>query len=305
MVQKLVLLFVVISVLATGCISQAPAQGTIQFLSSPAGAQVYLDNVYHGSTPTTVVGISTGNHSLEYRSPGYESWDSTINVTPGSTTYIASLLPTAALIPGAAQTSPETEATNQATTSTTPLTLTVAADPMIIGTSQSFTGTGNPGENVAITLTGPGKYSSGVVFQASVGADGRWVYTWNPGYSVLSGTYTVVVTDTQKTSSARDQFNVIGGGLVTVTTNMYSYSRGSTVLFSGQCTTGSQHVILTLYGPGQFTSGVTLGTQSINADKSWSYPFQISQSNPIGTYTISVSDEQRTSMASAGFTILH
>ena len=35
MVQKLVLLFVVISVLATGCISQAPAQGTIQFLLHP------------------------------------------------------------------------------------------------------------------------------------------------------------------------------------------------------------------------------------------------------------------------------
>jgi len=304
MVQKLVLLFVVISVLATGCISQAPEQGTIQFLSSPAGAQVYLDNVYHGSTPTTVVGISTGNHSLEYRSPGYESWDSTINVTPGLTTYIASLLPTAARLPGAAQTSPETEATNQATTTPTPLTLTVAADPMIIGTSQSFTGTGNPGENVAITLTGPGKYTSGVVFQANVGVDGHWVYTWNPGYSVLSGSYTVVVTDTQKTSSARDEFTVIGGGLVSVTTNMYPYSHGDTVFFSGQCTTGSQHVMLTLYGPGQFTGGVNLGMQSVNADKSWSYPFQISQSAPLGIYSVTVTDEQRTTSATAGFAIL-
>ena len=44
--------------------------------------------------------------------------------------------------------------------------------------------------------------------------------------------------------------------------------------------------MLTLYGPGQYASGVNLGTQSVNADKSWSYPFQISQSTPIGTYSI-------------------
>ena len=234
----------------------------------------------------------------------FMDWHSTINVTPGSTTYIVPLLPTAALLPGSLQTSPEIETVNQSTTSQIPLTLIVAHDPMIIGTSQSFTGTGTPGENVALTLTGPGKYTTGVVFQASVGADGRWVYTWNPGYSVLSGSYTVVVTDTQKTSSARDEFTVIGGGLVSVTTDMYSYSRGSTVLFSGQCTTGSQHVMLTLYGPGLYASGANLGTQSVNADNSWSFPFLISQSMPIGTYSISVTDEQRTSSASAGFTIL-
>jgi hypothetical protein len=305
MVQKLVLFIVVISVLAAGCISLAPGQGTIQFLSSPAGAQVYLDNMYQGTTPTTVAGISPGNHTLEYRSAGYESWHSVITVSPGLTTYIATLLPNAALLPGAGQPSPGTEAVaTPATTAPVLLTVTVARNPMIIGASQSFTGTGNPGENVVITLSGPGKYTTGVVFKTTVGTDGRWGYTWNPGTSVLSGTYTVVVTDTQKTSSARDEFTVIGGGMVSVTTNMYSYSRGSTVLFSGQCTTGSQHVMLTLYGPGLYASGVNLGTQSINADNSWSSPFLISQSMPIGTYSISVTDEQRTSSASAGFTIL-
>ena len=233
----------------------------------------------------------------------FMDWHSTINVTPGSTTYIVPLLPTAALLPGSLQTSPEIETVNQSTTSQIPLTLIVAHDPMIIGTSQSFTGTGTPGENVALTLTGPGKYTTGVVFQASVGADGRWVYTWNPGYSVLSGSYTVVVTDTQKTSSARDEFTVIGGGLVSVTTDMYSYSRGSTGFISGRCTTGAQRVVLTLYGPGQFANGANLGTQAVNGDKSWSFPFQTTLSTPLGAYTINVNDEQRTASASAGFNI--
>ena len=235
MVQKLVLFIVVISVLAAGCISLAPEQGTIQFLSSPAGAQVYLDNVYHGSTPTTVVGISPGNHTLEYRSAGYETWHSAITVSPGSTTYIATLLPTAARSP-VRQTSPETEtATTPATASPIPLTVTVAQDPMIIGASQSFTGTGTPGENVALTLYRAGKVHNGCSDSRQAWAPTGAGYTpGTRGPPVLSGTYTVVVTDTQKTSSARDEFTVIGGGVVSVTTNMYPYSRGSTVFISGQ-----------------------------------------------------------------------
>ena len=299
MVQKLVLFILVISVLAAGCISLATEQGTIQFLSSPVGAQVYLDNVYHGSTPTTVVGISPGNHTLEYRSAGYEIWHSAITVSPGSTTYIATLLP------AAAQASPESETiTTPATASPIPLTVNVAQDPLIIGASQLFTGTATPGQNVALTIYGPGKYTTGVdLIQASVGADGNWRYTWNPGTSILSGTYTIVVTDAQKTSTSREEFTVIGGGIVSVATDRYSYSRGSTVFISGRCTTGAQWVVLTLYGPGQFANGANLGTQAVNADKSWSYPFQTTLSTPLGAYTINVNDEQRTASASAGFNI--
>jgi PEGA domain len=301
MVQKLVLFLVVVSVLASGCIlSQAPEQGTVQFQSSPPGAQVYLDTMFRGTTPTTVTGITPGNHTLEYRYSGYENWNSGITVSPGpSTMFIA-------MLPSAAQTVRNIQAvTTPATQAPIPLTVNTGKDSMVVGESQLFSGTSDPGQNVALTLYGPGKYTTGVnLIQASVGADGRWAYTWNPGTSVLAGTYTIVATNAQKTSSARADFTVIGGGLVSVITDRYSYTPGNTITFSGKCTTGSQYVSLSLYGPGQYNGGITLGSQTVNADKSWSFTFKSALGMPTGSYTVYASDDQRTTSASAGFTIL-
>jgi len=301
MVQKLVLFLVVISVLASGCISdQAPTQGTLQFQSSPAGAQVYLDTIFKGTTPTTVTGISPGNHTLEYRYSGYENWNSVITVSSGPSTMVV------ALLPSATQTARDTPAvTIPATTTAIPVTVQAGKDTMVIGESQLFSGTSDPGQNVALTLYGPGIYASGInLIQASVGADGHWAYTWNPGTSVIAGTYTIVATNAQKTSSARAEFTVIGGGLVSVSTDRYSYTPGNTVTFSGKCTTGSQHVSLSLYGPGQYNGGISLGTQPVNADKSWSFSFKTALGMPTGSYTVYVSDAQKTTSASTGFTIL-
>jgi hypothetical protein len=302
MVQKLVLFLVVISVLASGCISdQASTQGTVQFQSSPAGAQVYLDTIFKGTTPTTVTGISPGNHTLEYLYSGYENWNSVITVSPGPSTMVVALLPSSAAL-----TARDTRTvTIPATTTATPVTVQAGKDTMVIGESQLISGTSDPGQNIALTLYGPGTYTNGVnLIQASVGADGRWAYTWNPGTSIIAGTYAIVATNAQKTSSARAEFTVIGGGLVSVSTDRYSYTPGNTVTFSGKCTTGSQQVSLSLFGPGQYNGGINLGTQSINADKSWSYSFKTALGMPTGTYTVYVSDGERTSSASAGFTVL-
>ena len=302
MVQKLVLFLVVVSVLASGCIlGQAPEQGTVQFQSSPPGAQVYLDTMFRGTTPTTVTGITPGNHTLEYRYSGYENWNSGITVSPGTSTMFI------AMLPSSAQTVKDIQAVTTPAATQAPILLTVntGKGSMIVGESQLFSGTSDPGQNVALTLYGPGKYTTGVdLIQASVGADGRWAYTWNPGTSVLAGTYTIVATNAQKTSSARAEFTVTGGGLVSVITDRYSYTPGNTITFSGKCTTGSQHVTLSLYGPGQYDGGITLGSQTVNADKSWSFSFQSSLGMPIGSYTVYVSDDQRTTSASRGFTVL-
>ena len=111
------------------------------------------------------------------------------------------------------------------------------------------------------------------LIQASVRADGQWYYAWNPGFSLQSGSYTIVVTDASKTMSARAGFSVVGGGQVTVATSRYSYGIGDTVIFSGLCTTGARSVILTLTGPQQFTNGVSLGTQAVTADNLWNYRY--------------------------------
>ena len=303
MVQKFVLFLVVVSVLASGCIlGQAPEQGTVQFQSSPPGAQVYLDTMFRGTTPTTVTGITPGNHTLEYRYFGYENWNSGITVSPGPSTMFV------AMLPSAAQTVRDIQAVTTsaaATPAPIPLTINTGKTSMIVGESQIFSGTSDPGQNVALTLYGPGAYTNGVnLIQASVGADGRWAYTWNPGTAVLAGTYTIVATNAQKTSSARAEFTVVGGGLVSIITDRYSYTPGNTITFSGKCPTGSQQVSLSLFGPGQYTGGIPLGSQTVNADKSWSFSFRSALGMPIGSYTVYVTDDQRTTSASTGFTVL-
>ena len=83
----------------------------------------------------------------------------------------------------------------------------------------------------------------------------------------------------------------------------YSYAIGDPVIFSGLCTTGSRTVILTLTGPLQFTNGVSLGTQTVNADNTWSYRYMTSYGMPVGTYTILVRDAQGTASGSASFSL--
>jgi hypothetical protein len=184
------------------------------------------------------------------------------------------------------------------------VTVKVERDLMIIGNSQMFSGTGTPGENVLLVLFGPGRYVDGIeIIQANVKSDGHWTYLWNPGYSLQSGSYTLVVSDAAKTMTARAGFSIVGGGLVSVTTGRFNYAIGDPVAISGMCTTGDRSVVLTLYGPQQFTNGVDLGTQTVNADNSWSYRYMTSYGMPVGMYTLSVRDAQGTTSGTASFLI--
>ncbi len=71
MFQKLVIPLVIFSVIIAGCISGPnTAKGTLNFSSSPSGAQIYLDSQYQGTTPSTLPGVNLGDHTLEYRYPG-------------------------------------------------------------------------------------------------------------------------------------------------------------------------------------------------------------------------------------------
>jgi uncharacterized protein YceK len=297
MFQKIVISLVIFTILMAGCTSvPGPVKSTLQFSSSPSGAQVYLDNQLKGLTPSALTGIDPGNHTLEYRYPGYQNWRSAIAVPPGTSSYFAALTPLSGQsVP------PAGEGTLPAQSV---VTVQVEKNLMIIGNSQSFSGTGIAGENVFLVLYGPGKYVDGIqIIQANVGGDGHWYYAWNPGYSLQSGSYTLVVTDASKTMSARAGFSVVGGGQVSVATGRYSYNIGDTVVFSGMCTTGAQSVNLVLYGPSQFTNGVSLGTQTVTADNSWNYRYLTSYGMPVGTYTLSVEDAQGTASGSAGFSL--
>jgi len=298
MIRKfLVLIFV--SILLAGCTTTQPAEkGTLQLTSSPAGAEIYLDNQYLGSTPGTISDIGPGNHTLEFRLNGYKSWKAEITVPSGTSNFFASL----SGLPGSQQEPYNNPAETEAETAT--VTVSVSRDRMIVGDSNIFSGIATGTSSVTLTLFGPGHYADGIVIgQVKPDAVNSWSYTWNPGTRIQSGTYTIIVSDAGKSVSDRVQFTVIGGGVVTVTPSSYTVGKGDTVTFSGRCTSGAPSVQLTLVGPEQFASGYNLGTVSVTADQTWSLRYTTDSTMPAGIYLIYVSDVPKTTQSSSQFTI--
>jgi hypothetical protein len=101
MLQKIAICILVLCVFLCGCTTPPTEKtGSITITSSPSGAEVYLDNEYHGTTPTTINAVSAGNHTVEIRERGYKTWSQNITVTSGSTASVSpSLVPVAASIP--------------------------------------------------------------------------------------------------------------------------------------------------------------------------------------------------------------
>ncbi len=295
---KIVFSILLCFALISGCLSsQESAKGTLRLTSSPSGAEIYLDNQFRGSTPVDISGVEQGNHTLEFRYPGYQSWAAVISVSSGTSNYFAALTPR-----------PDMQGSGKNTPQTTvpPLKVTVQAvkPTFILGESMLFSGTGIGSKSVSLTVYGPGYYSDGVVLdQPKVNSAGLWSYLWNPGFSIQSGSYTLVVEDEFRTSSDRVEFKVIGGGEVSVASNSYSAARGESMIFSGRCTTGAQNVLLVLYGPERFSGGVELGSVSVTADKTWNFKFSLDNYMPTGHYTMYVYDIPRTSSGTTQFTV--
>jgi len=57
-----------------------PGTGSIAVHSTPAGAEVYLDNAYVGISPLTVPSVSPGSHVVLLTMPGYANWQATVQV---------------------------------------------------------------------------------------------------------------------------------------------------------------------------------------------------------------------------------
>jgi hypothetical protein len=66
--------------------------GQVTVRSSPSGANIYVDNLYKGLTPLTLVGIPNGGHTILLRMNGYQDWQSTVNVAAGSSTDVSGTL---------------------------------------------------------------------------------------------------------------------------------------------------------------------------------------------------------------------
>ena len=101
MLQKIAICILVLGVILCGCTTPLPQKtGSVIITSSPSGAEVYLDNEYHGTTPNTINAVPAGNHTVEVRERGYKNWSQNITVTSGSAVSVSpSLVPVAATGP--------------------------------------------------------------------------------------------------------------------------------------------------------------------------------------------------------------
>jgi len=296
---KRILAIAFVCILLAGCVTNEPAgTGTLHLTSSPAGAEIYLDSQYRGTTPSIVSGVTPGNHSLEFRLKGYRSWKSAI-VVPAGDSQFSGTLP---VMPASSQEPADTGLEETAVPAH--VTVTTSRDQMVIGDSMTFSGTAAGTGGVLLKIFGPGAYTYGVTLDTvkpdSVNA---WSYTWNPGTKLMAGSYIIIAYDAAQTVSGRATFRAIGNGVVSVHPSSYAVIRGGTVIFSGQCTTGAPSVRVVLSGPDRYSGGLDLGSFPVNADNTWSLRYTTDISMPVGVYSVYVSDIPQTTTGSAQFTI--
>ncbi len=69
-----------------------PTTGDLSVSSEPAGAALYLDSVYKGTTPVLVTGIAPGGHTVNVSKTGYVDYVQTINIVAGGVAYLSPVL---------------------------------------------------------------------------------------------------------------------------------------------------------------------------------------------------------------------
>ena len=66
--------------------------GSIYVMSTPSGASIYLDDVYEGTTPNTISGVSLGSHTIRVEESGYGDYTKTVRVSAGWTPSVSASL---------------------------------------------------------------------------------------------------------------------------------------------------------------------------------------------------------------------
>ncbi|QYZ78978.1 PEGA domain-containing protein [Methanofollis formosanus] len=63
--------------------------GSMEITSTPAGAEVYLNNEYWGVTPVTLRDLTTGSYTVTLKLAGHPDWSTTAQVNAGAKTPVA------------------------------------------------------------------------------------------------------------------------------------------------------------------------------------------------------------------------
>ena len=103
--------------------------GSARISSNPSSAEISIDGIYRGNTPSFVAGLSPGLHTLLIKHPFFRDWQQQITINPGETLVV----PTINLIPATPPTPPTTTNTPPTTATTSPTTQPTLT-PTITGT---------------------------------------------------------------------------------------------------------------------------------------------------------------------------
>jgi hypothetical protein len=69
-----------------------PGATSMEVISRPAGAQVYVDGRLVGKTPLVLPEVNPGDHAVQIALPGHQRWVTRVSVSPGSRARVAASL---------------------------------------------------------------------------------------------------------------------------------------------------------------------------------------------------------------------
>jgi hypothetical protein len=121
----------------------AQETGTIYVVSTPQGANAYVDGVYYGITPALANGLDPGNHQVRISLSGFQDWIGTVFVTSGATTTVTQTLRVGTTTPTQAPT--QSPATGSVMVSSTPSSAQVFMDNVYQGISPLTIASVQPG----------------------------------------------------------------------------------------------------------------------------------------------------------------
>lgn len=87
---------------ATGSAVATGGPESVTISSTPAGAEIYLDQNFVGNAPSTLT-VPAGKHNIAVKKNGFQDWVHDMNFTGGTVNLIAELVPVAAGSPAPAE----------------------------------------------------------------------------------------------------------------------------------------------------------------------------------------------------------
>lgn len=71
----------------------SPTTGSLNIVSTPGGAEVFIDGVdQKTTTTTTITGIAPGSHTVKLTKAGYDDYTAAVTITAGTTAYMSAVM---------------------------------------------------------------------------------------------------------------------------------------------------------------------------------------------------------------------